>query len=412
MEIYSVSGINAYIKTRFEQDGVLARVMINGELSNFKRHYSGHCYFTLKDKNAAIKGVMFKSRAQLLRFCPSDGQKVIAGGRITVFERDGQYQLYVDTLLPDGAGELNLAYEQLKKQLSAQGLFNEEFKRPLPKLPERIGIVTSATGAVLRDIFKVAKRRNPHVELCLYPVPVQGDGAAAQIASGIDFFNSRYKVDVIIVGRGGGSLEDLWAFNEEIVVRSIFRAKVPVISAVGHQTDYTLCDFVSDVRAATPSQAAELAVPDIYELKQNLRQLTLRLKAAAVHSLESKQHRLERCVSNRYLKDPRLFLDDKRLLLDNLYERLLQAERNQRKAKQQLVVQYADKLQLLNPLGVLSRGYSLTRDLKERTIKQIDDVSVGETVRILLSDGSFTAVVDEVLKEGKGYGRNDEKDSV
>lgn len=401
MDTYSVSEITAYIKDRFETDGILSHIMVSGEISNFKCHYSGHCYFTLKDKNASIRGVMFKSRAQFLKFRPVDGMKVVTGGRITVFERDGQYQLYVDTMLPAGAGELNMAYEQLKKRLNDEGLFNDEFKQQLPVLSQRIGIVTSATGAVLRDIFKVAKRRNPNVELCLYPVQVQGEVAAKQIAEGIGFFNSRYPVDVLIVGRGGGSLEDLWAFNEEIVVRSVFNSKIPVISAVGHQTDFTLCDFASDVRAATPSQAAELAVSDVYELERHLGSLTQRLRLSVGNVLQQKRHRLAICQSSRYLQNPQLFLDDKHQLLDELQDRLTRAQKEILTAKQQQIAVYIEKMQLLNPLAVVGRGYSIVRKSGGRTIKRLNDVELGETVDVMISDGSFTAVVDKVLKEGK-----------
>ncbi len=266
-KIYTVSQLNRYIKNRFDDDAVLHNLMIKGEISNFKLHTSGHCYFTLKDNSAGIKCVAFRSNAMNFRFAPQNGMKVIAGGYVSVYERDGAYQLYVKELFPEGVGELTLALEELKKRLYAEGLFDDVHKQELPFYPKVIGVVTSRTGAVIRDICHVAKRRNPYVKIVLYSVLVQGDEAAEEIAQGIEFFNERFAVDAIIVGRGGGSMEDLWAFNEERVVRAIFASKIPVISAVGHETDYTLSDLVCDVRAATPSQAAELAVPEKAALK-------------------------------------------------------------------------------------------------------------------------------------------------
>jgi exodeoxyribonuclease VII large subunit len=401
MEIYSVSEINSYIKEKFAQDRLLAKVMVSGELSNFKLHYSGHCYFTLKDKNAAIRGVMFKSRAQMLKFKPADGMKVVVGGSVSVYERDGQYQLYADVMLPEGAGELSLAYEQLKKRLSEEGLFDDALKKALPLFPKKIGVVTSPTGAVLRDIFKVAKRRSPSVEIDLYPVPVQGEGAAEKIARGIDFFNRLHAVDVIIVGRGGGSLEDLWAFNEEIVVRSIFKSKIPVISAVGHQTDFTLCDFVSDVRAATPSHAAELAVPDKAEYLRHMQNLYLRLNAAEKNIMREKQCRLELCANSRYLKEPQFFLKDKRQQLDGLHDSLNRAKDIILERKKQRLFEFTGKLSVLNPLSVLARGYSLVKGENGKTLRSINDVQENSRVSVAMADGSFTATVDKVDKADK-----------
>ena len=261
MAVHSVSDVNRYLKDLLAGEPLLQGISVRGEISNFKQYPSGHCYFTLKDTNSALKCVMFRSRAQYLRFLPQNGMQVVAGGSIAVYERDGVYQLYVDNLIPEGTGDLALAFEQLKEKLAAEGLFDPARKQPLPAFPKKIGVVTSSAGAVLRDIYRVSKRRWPGIQLVLYPVQVQGEGAAEQIARGIDFFAEEYAVDVIIAGRGGGSMEDLWAFNEEPVVRAIAACPVPLISAVGHETDFTLADFAADVRAATPSQAAELAVP-------------------------------------------------------------------------------------------------------------------------------------------------------
>ena len=270
MAVHSVSALTQYIKSMFQTEGMLRNVSVEGELSNYKMYASGHCYFTLKDETASLKGVMFKSRARLLRFQPENGMKVVATGEVSVYERDGTYQLYAERLLPVGAGELSVAFEQMKMRLAAEGLFRAEHKKPLPPFPRTIGIVTSLSGAVLRDIYRVSKRRDPKIRLALCPTLVQGEGAAAEIAAAIRFFNKKYPVDLLIVGRGGGSMEDLWAFNEELVVRAIHDSVIPVISAVGHETDTTLADYVSDVRAATPSQAAEIAVPEAAVLNRRV----------------------------------------------------------------------------------------------------------------------------------------------
>lgn len=294
MAILSVAAVNRHIKALLEQDETLAGVLVRGEISNFKRHYSGHCYFTLKDSEATLRAVMFRSRAQLLKFEPKDGLKVIAGGRVSVFERDGQYQLYVEQLVPEGMGELSLAFAQLKDKLAAEGLFDESRKRPLPLLPRTVGIITSPTGAAVRDIVTVAKRRYPGVQLILNPVQVQGADAPPQIAAGIGLLNRHGRAEVIIVGRGGGSIEELWAFNDEQVVRAIAASNIPVISAVGHQTDYTLADFAADRRAATPSQAAEIAVPDVREMARYIQTLRTMLEKYILGIAAGRRERLER----------------------------------------------------------------------------------------------------------------------
>ncbi len=401
MDIYSVSEINAYIKTRMDGDDRLSRLMVSGELSNFKSHSSGHCYFTLKDKNAALRSVMFKSRAQRLTFRPADGMKVVAGGHITVYERDGQYQMYVDTLLLAGAGELYLAYESLKKRLREEGLFDEEHKQSLPFFPRSVGVVTSATGAVLRDIFKVAKRRDPTVSICLYPVQVQGEGAAEQIAAGIDFFNRRYPVDVLIVGRGGGSLEDLWAFNEEIVVRGVFRSKIPVISAVGHQTDFTLCDLASDARAATPSHAAEMAVPDAAALQRQVDGLAERLHLATSRLLEVKRSRLALCAGKRYFREASLFLTDKRQFVDSLQERFDRVKNDILHLKKETASTLEAKLRLLNPLSVVARGFCIVKNAAGERVKNVCETAAGEKIEITLSGGRLRSTIDEVVKDGR-----------
>ena len=296
MTVHSVSDVTRYIKGMFEHEPILSDLLIRGEVSNYKRYPSGHAYFTLKDAGASMKCVMFNGYARNLRFAPENGMQVIAGGNISVYERDGAYQLYVSSLTPEGAGALALAFEQMRDRLAAEGLFDEGHKQPLPRFPRRIGIVTSSAGAVLRDIHNVSKRRWPGVQLILHPVLVQGAGAAEQIADAVAFFNEKYPVDVLIVGRGGGSAEDLWAFNEEVVVRAVYQSRIPVISAVGHETDTTLVDFVSDRRAATPSQAAEFAVPDVVEIERFLMGLRARLDAGRKRQIDHAGARLSTLV--------------------------------------------------------------------------------------------------------------------
>ena len=322
MEIHSVSEVTNFIKRMFQREPVLGCIQVRGELSNFRCYASGHCYFTLKDATSCIKCVMFRSRAQGLRFRPENGMQVVVSGNISVYERDGVYQLYADRMMPEGAGDLALAFEQLKARLAAEGLFDAAHKKPLPRFPKRIGIVTSISGAVLRDIYHVSKRRWPSVQLVLKPVLVQGEEAAAQIAAAIAFFNEKYPVDVLIVGRGGGSMEDLWAFNEEPVVRAIYASKIPVISAVGHETDFTLADFASDQRAATPSQAAELAVPDRAELLRYTESLMARLAQQGKRQLQEKRLRLDACRRSAALQKPQLLLASRTQRLDHATARL------------------------------------------------------------------------------------------
>ena len=400
MNIFSVSEITKYIKELFEYDSKMANLLVRGEISNFKRHFSGHCYFTLKDSNATIKAVMFKSRAQVLKFEPKDGMKVIAGGQITVFERDGQYQLYVQQLVPDGIGELSLAFAQLKEKLETEGLFAEERKKNLPMLPKIVGIVTSATGAVLRDIITVSKRRHPGVVLQLYPVLVQGAEAPLQIVHAIEVFNKLGKVDVIIVGRGGGSLEDLWSFNDERVVRAIAASLIPIVSAVGHQTDYTLTDFVADRRAATPSQAAELVVPDVRELTKYVTTLKNMLIGNVFNSLKNKRLRVEQAAASRALQYPHEFITNRQQLLDSYMDRLDKSAQQIVMGKQHQFEMAAGKLAMLNPLAVLSRGYSIVRDAAGQLVHKVSNVQPGAHLEIVLNQGVIDA---EVISVQEGY---------
>jgi exodeoxyribonuclease VII large subunit len=397
VSIYSVSEITKHIKGFMDNDSTLRSVLIRGEISNFKCHYSGHCYFTLKDAGASIKAVMFKSKAQYLKFTPTNGMKIVASGYVTVFERDGQYQLYINDLFPEGVGELSLAFEQLKEKLTAEGLFDAIHKQSLPYFPKTIGIITSATGAVLRDIFTVSKRRNSNIELRIFPVQVQGIESAEQIVHAIEVFNTNYSVDVIIVGRGGGSMEDLWSFNDERVVRAIYHSKIPIVSAVGHETDFTLADFVSDVRAATPSQAAELIVPDTRELLRYIQNLQERLSNHVYTRLREKRSRLTVCSENKLLNNPQLILDQKRQQLDEQFEKLEQLKKNILVTKHHNLDILLEKLNLLNPLALVARGYSVVK-LEEQVVRSVVSVTVGQNIEIVLSDGSIEAMVTKVKK--------------
>ncbi|GMA99190.1 exodeoxyribonuclease VII large subunit [Pelosinus sp. IPA-1] len=404
MNIVSVSEITKYIKQLFESDAKVASVLIRGEISNFKKHYSGHCYFTLKDSNATIRAVMFKSRAQYLKFEPRDGMKVIAGGQVTIFERDGQYQLYAVQLVPEGIGELSIAFAQLKEKLEAEGLFNDEHKQTLPMLPKTVGIVTSPTGAVLRDIITVSKRRHPGILLKLYPVQVQGPDAPLQIVHGIEVFNKLCNVDVIIIGRGGGSIEELWAFNDERVIRAIAASKIPIVSAVGHQTDYTLADFVADRRAATPSQAAEFVVPDVRELYKYVSTLKSMLESNARGVLKNHRMRLEQSAKSRVFKYPYENLAIKQQLVDNLLQNLQQVMKKMVIEKQHGFKIMAEKLSMLNPLAVLARGYGIVRTNDGQLVNNVKTLQPGTRVEIVLNEGLIDA---EIIRVQEGhYGKS------
>lgn len=393
MQIYSVQELTRYIKHLFEKDPLLCAVSVCGELSNFKRHSSGHCYFTLKDSDATLRGVMFRSKAQTLRFDPRDGMKVIAHGQVAIFERDGQYQLYVDHLVPSGLGELSIAFAQLKEKLTTEGLFREERKKSLPLLPQTVGIVTSPTGAAIRDIISVARRRHPGIPLVLCPVLVQGPEAPAQIAQAIAALNEHGRADVIIVGRGGGSLEELWAFNDELVVRAIAASTVPIVSAVGHETDYTLSDFAADRRAATPSQAAEIVVPDVGELKRYIGALQTMAENHITARLKELRHRVTTCLSSAALGRPQDLLAEKQQFVDLLTDRLQQTVSRQLAEKHHSFTLAAEKLALLNPLSVLSRGYSITTADDGTVVTDCRQVSKNQEIDIILHHGTLRACV-------------------
>ena len=391
--IRSVSEITKYIAGLLKNDLHLHNVTIRGEISNFKQYSSGHCYFDLKDKESILKCVIWRSYAERLRFRPENAMQVLATGSIEVYERDGKYQCYVTRMQPDGIGELAVAFEQLKEKLAQEGLFDDIHKKYLPRFPKTIGIVTSLTGAVLRDIYKVSKRRMPGIQLVLVPVQVQGAGSAEQIAAGIRYFNEKYPVDVIIVGRGGGSMEDLWSFNEEIVVRSIFNSRIPVISAVGHETDYTLADFVADQRAATPSQAAELAVPEIREVIQYIKTLRERMNMAAIGALKERRQAVEALRRSFVFTQPEKLLEARNMQVEILKDRLNKAANQLIKDKRSILVHNMEKLELVNPLEVLRRGYGIVYEDTGKIVSNIRDVNVDAVYSIQVSGGEFAAKV-------------------
>lgn len=388
----SVTELNDFIKLVVDGVPQLNDLYINGEISNFKNHYAtGHYYFTLKDESSAVKAVMFKSYASRVKFIPENGMKVTVHGRISVFPRDGQYQIYCDSMEPLGIGSLYAAYEQLKNKLSAEGLFDESHKLPLPEFPMNIGVVTSASGAAVRDIINVTHRRWPIARIVLYPALVQGDGAVESIISGIEHFNNKCVADVIIIGRGGGSIEDLWAFNSENLARVIYSSKIPIISAVGHETDFTIADFVSDVRAPTPSAAAEIAVPDISELKSKVASSYIRISSTVNALLSSDAALLKRFRNSRLLNDPMAYIEDRTLMLGKLSDRLPALFERLLSDKRDRLSSVSGILNSLSPLSVLSRGYGSVKDENGKIIKSVDQVKIGDKLNIGLSDGHLIA---------------------
>ena len=388
----SVSELNSYIKNKIADDEYLNNVLIKGEISNFKNHYTGHMYFTLKDENSLIKCIMFKSYAQKLDFMPKDGMKVFVLGRVSVFERDGIYQIYVKAMQEDGVGILYKKYEELKQRLDEEGYFDESHKQKIPLMPKVIGVLTSQTGSVIRDIINVSTRRNPNVRIRLYPVPVQGEGAAEKIADGIRFMNENNLADVLILARGGGSLEDLWPFNEEIVAHAIYNSKLPIISAVGHETDFSISDFVADLRAPTPSAAAELAVPDIYEIKQKINVYQNRLRMSLVKKVEIMKLRYEKCMNSRVFKEPTRNINDNYLRIDNYIKRLENTIKIKQKEEKTKYIELISKLDALSPLKTLTRGYSIV-ETDNKIIKSSKQLSTGDKIKLRFSDGQKNAEI-------------------
>lgn len=400
--ILTVTQINEYIKAVIEGQPILRDVYIKGEISNFTNHYkTGHLYFTLKDEGGLIRAIMFKGSAVKLKFAPENGMRVIAHGKVSSYVKDGQYQIYVDSMEPDGIGALYIAYEQLKSKLEQEGLFRPEYKKPLPKIPKRIGIITSPTGAAIRDIINILGRRFPFAEGVLYPALVQGDGAAATLVAGIKYFNTMKNVDVIIIGRGGGSIEDLWAFNDEALAREIFASDIPVISAVGHETDFTICDFVADRRAPTPSAAAELAVPETMELKQKIFNIIGRMDMLVMHNISNRRQRLEELAGKRVLNSPDFIVDDRRMALINLDARLENSMKYTLSLKKELFARHTSKLEALNPMSVISRGYSAVFSDDGKLIKSVDQIEIGDSINFKTVDGDVNAVVKGKNKNGK-----------
>lgn len=391
----TVTDLNKYIKNKIDGDEMLNNVLVKGEISNFKNHYTGHMYFTLKDENSLIKCVMFKSYTTHLSFMPKDGMKVMVLGSVAVFERDGIYQIYAKAMKEDGLGSLYTAYEELKKKLEQEGLFAESHKKKIPFMPKTIGVLTSNTGAVIRDIINVSTRRNPGAHIRLYPVPVQGPGAAEKIAEGIKFMNENKLADVLIIGRGGGSLEDLWPFNEEIVARAIYDSELPIISAVGHETDFTIADFVADLRAPTPSAAAELAVANIEDVRETLKLYNNRYKVALKKKIELMRLSYEKCMARPAYKNPTQKINEQYMVIDMKVKALQNSMMLKLKEAKTSFVKETAKLDSLSPLKTLTRGYSIvTKQESGKVIKSVDDLNSGEKVNLRLSDGQKTATID------------------
>lgn len=390
--VYSVNELNSYVKRILDNDENLKHIFVTGEISNYKAHYSGHLYMTIKDESASVKAVMFAGNASRLRFRPENGMKVLIFGTVSLFPRDGSYQLYISDMQPDGMGALSVAFEQLKKKLAAEGLFSDSYKKPIPKFPTRIGVITSETGAAVQDIFNILSRRFPSAEVVLRPTQVQGDGAAQDIAKAIYVFNEYNAADVLIVGRGGGSIEDLWAFNEEVVARAVFASEIPVISAVGHETDYTICDFVADLRAPTPSAAAELAVPDRLELKSELISYKQHILNLTKNKLDKERSKLLAIEKSGALRDPVTKLNENRRELLYLSERITNLTVSAVDGNKMKYAALAGKLNALSPLGVISRGYALA-ERHGKVVTKVKDISVNDEISVRLSDGTLKAKV-------------------
>lgn len=404
--VFSVSEANNFIKALLDAVPQLQTIFVRGEISNYKCYPSGHHYFTLKDEGSALRCVMFRSMAAKLCFRPENGMKVVAFGRIGVFPRDGGYQLYCSDLSVQGVGDLHVAFEQLKEALGKEGLFDPAHKKPLPKYPRRIAIITSSAGAAVHDMLRILKARWPMSEVVLLPVRVQGAEAPAEIAGALRYANKWKVADLIITGRGGGSIEDLWAFNDERVARAIYASDLPVISAVGHEPDVTISDFVADARASTPSNAAEIAVPEQKELRRRLDTLSARMEQSAQKRVKVLRERYEALARSRVLRDPMAFIDDKRLLLDYTQRKLSALAQAQTAQRAQRFASLAASLDALSPLKVLGRGYAVARDENGTILRAAEEASVGEMIEVLLGQGSLMCTVDEQRTGGSGHGKN------
>ena len=388
----TVTQLNTYVKEKFEQDEYLNNVLVKGEISNFKHHYTGHMYFTLKDENSLIKCVMFKGYTANLNFVPKDGMKVMILGTVSVFERDGVYQIYAKAMQEDGIGDLHAEYEKLKAKLEQEGLFDLAHKKEIPFMPKCIGVLTSNTGAVIRDIINVSTRRNPNVYIKLLPVPVQGAGAGEKIAKAIELMNEQKLADVIIVARGGGSLEDLWPFNEEVVARAIYNSALPVISAVGHETDFTIADFVADLRAPTPSAAAELAVQNVEDIKDKLNTYRGRYRNSLTRKLELMKLRYQKCIQSKAFKDPMQKINEYYMLLDKVVKKMEYVITNKVKDEKTKMVKNIAKLDTLSPLKTLTRGY-VVAECDGKIINSSKKITQGDKIKLTFSDGIANAEI-------------------
>ena len=399
-QVLTITQLNEYIRSKLDADGLLNAVAVKGEISNYKLYPSGHHYFTLKDENSALKCVMFKGNALRLRFRPENGMKIIAMGKISVFPRDGAYQLYCTAMAMDGIGDLYAAFEQLKKKLSAQGLFDPAHKKPIPQFPETIGIITSSAGAAVHDMLRILSKRYPLAKIRLLPVRVQGAEAPGEIAAAIRYANHHRLADLLIVGRGGGSIEDLWAFNEEIVAHAIYGSQIPVISAVGHEPDVTISDFVADLRAATPSNAAELAVPDREALAQVLDSMANAMSNALIRQIKAHRQHLDVLSRSPALRSPTGYLEQKQRQLELLKNRLIAAENQNISRNTQRYVALTAKLDAMSPLKVLTRGYSLVQSERGEVIRSVSQTEPGERICVNVSDGRLFATVMEKKENG------------
>lgn len=388
----SVTELNKYIKNKIDGDEYLNNVLVKGEISNFKHHYTGHMYFTLKDENSLIKCIMFKTYTANLKFVPKDGMKVMILGTVSVFERDGVYQIYCKAMQEDGMGSLYTAYEELKAKLEKEGLFDSKYKKPIPKMPKCIGVLTASTGSVIRDIINVSTRRNPNVYIKLLPVPVQGKGAAEKIVEAIKIMNEKKLADVIIIARGGGSLEDLWPFNEEIVAHAIFESELPVISAVGHETDFTIADFVADLRAPTPSAAAELAVPNISDILLELEKYNNRFKNSLKKKIELMRLRYEKCMASRVFKEPLQKINERYMLIDMLVKKMQGSINIKIKDTKTKMVELITKLDTMSPLKTLARGYCLT-EKEGKIINSAKQLKKDDELVLRFQDGNSSVKV-------------------
>lgn len=399
--IYTVTQVNNYIKRLLEKDVFLREVFMQGEISNFKAHSSGHCYLTLKDENASISAIMYRNNAERLQFVPENGMKVTVFGYISLYEKTGQYQIYLQVMEPSGKGALYLAFEQLKARLEKVGLFDEKYKKPIPKFPKCVAVITSPTGAAVRDIIQICKRRNPNVKIVVVPVLVQGENAAADIVKGIDWVNEWGKADTIIAGRGGGSIEDLWAFNEEIVARAIFESKIPVISAVGHETDFTIADFISDMRAPTPSAAAELAVPEMQNLNDRVEQILRRMQSVLSGRINENKSRLDYVCGRSKFKNIINDIYDAQIYTYELYKRMQKDINNTIEKNKILLKGNINNLENISPMNILKKGYSLTYNEEGELLTSVNKTEEGKNIKVKLYDGEITA---NVISKGDNNG--------